>query len=149
MRYGILMLVCCLGLILGTAPGTQAAATDTTTVTIAGLVAGSVWGGGILYDGIFEATGGIEDEGTAEGSMSFLPAGSDPVWTMTLTSSKGTLTLKIVHWGDEWKVTRGTRAYGGASGGGIYEVGLDPSSYATIWMLTGTVVTKGKGKKQK
>jgi hypothetical protein len=141
MRYGILPLVCCVGLILGT----PAAATDTTTITIDATVQYGFYGL-FAHSGSFEATGDVADEGTAQGLVSFYMLWSEPVWRLTLTGDDGTLDVEMGYWNDTWKITGGTGDYADASGGGTYEAEWGPGpvpwfTASVTWTLSGTIDT--------
>lgn len=144
MRYGMLLLVCCLGLALRTASETQAAASDTTTITIDATVQCSFYGA-FAHGGTFEATGDIEDDGSAQGVLSFWMLFGDPKWKLTLASDSGTLSVELEYWGNQWEITGGTGAYAGATGGGTYTTQwgakLNWLASKVTWTLTGSVYT--------
>lgn len=143
MRYGSLLLVCCLGVILGSPPGTQAAS-DTTTITIDATVQYAFYGA-LAHSGTFEATGDIEDDGSAQGVLSFWMLFGDPKWKLTLASDSGTLSVELEYWGNQWEITGGTGAYAGATGGGTYTTQwgakLNWLASKVTWTLTGSVNT--------
>ena len=136
MRHGILPLVCCVCLVLGAVPGSQAAATDTTTITIdATFTYGWFWSPTV--EGSFAATGDVEDAGHAAGSLTTVlvqpPYGYESNWTIWLTGEKGAVVVEISTQDDSWQVTGGTGDYAGTSGGGTY---TDEWISGSFWMTS-------------
>jgi hypothetical protein len=148
MRYGAILLFCCVALLLGASTQTLEAASDTTTITIdAKFWYGWFWRP--MVQGTFEATGDVEDDGGAAGSLTMVlvqpPYGYEAYWTVWLTGDKGTLIVEISTQDDSWEVAGGTGDYAGVSGSGTYEEQWTAGSFYltsyVTWTLSGSVDT--------
>ena len=136
MRHGAILLFCCVALLLGASAGTLEAASDTTTITIdAQFRYGWLWTP--IVQGTFEATGGVEDDGDAAGSLTMVlvqpPYGYEAYWTVWLTGGNGTLVVEISTQDNGWEVAGGTGDYAGATGGGTY---TDQWTAGSFWMTS-------------
>ena len=95
-------------------------------------------------NGTFEATGDVEDEGTASGYLaiaSWPPAPVKSYWYLVLQGDDGTLRIRLHIQSGDWVVTSGTGDYAGATGNGTSIYVATGTWFATYYdyTLTGSI----------
>jgi len=146
MKHGTVVLICCVGLLLGARTRSLDAASDTAEITVVATLinAPSFYFTLPVVEGTFEASGDVEDEGDVSGSLwiASFGWGAPPIsyWYLGLVGENGTLIVSLHVQSGTWVVVDGSGDYERASGGGTFTTATNGSwPVEFTWTLSGSV----------